>query len=400
MDAAEGGFERLTPLAHARERLRSLCPPHERQETVSTADAQGRVVASAVESPRPLPHYERVTVDGFAVRAAETFDATERSPVRLEAGTAPVSEGEAVPVQAGSPVPAGATAVVRVSRTERRDDGIDVFDAVASGANVEATGSDVEAGAVVVECGQRLTPPAVSLLQTAGIETVPVVEPPRVVVIPAGDSLGETEPAPGEHVETNGAMVQSLVEEWGGKASVRDTAADRDAIRSALTGALGADGIVTTGLSSVGTDDVVPGLVDSMGTLDCHGVAIDPGRSVGVGTIEETPVLVLPGEPPSAYLDAVQFLRPALTSLGGAPLPTLPSRSARLDEKLPSEPGVRTFAQVTLDTDESGLRRATPVCVGGACRLSKIAVGDGWVEVPDKSEGLPAGEPVDVQQWS
>lgn len=399
MGSAEGGFESLTPYATARERVQSTCASHERTETLSTVDAQDSVVARAVDAPRPIPHYDRVTADGFAVRATDTFEASERSPVRLGEGTAPLTEGEAVPVQAGNPVPAGATAVVRVAHTERRDGAIDVFDAVAVGANVAAAGSDVETGDRLVERCQRLTPPVISVLQTAGIETVEVVERPRIAVIPAGDSLVQTAPEPGERVETNGGMVRSLVERWGGEALVRDTVTGREAIRSALTAALDTDIVVTTGWASVGTDDVVPAIVDSVGILQFHGVSIDPGHPVGFGTIEETPALLLPGSPRSAYIDAVQFLRPAIASLGGTTTGPLPGRPARLDEKLPSEPGTRTFARVTLDTDESGTHRATPVCVGSACRLSTLTVGNGWVEVPDGREGIPTGERVDVQQW-
>lgn len=399
MDSAEGGFETLTPYAEARNCVQSTCTPHERRETVSTADALGRVAAEAVDAPRQRPHYERVTTDGIAVRAADTFEASERSPVRLSEGTAPLSEGEGVPVGAGHQVPAGATAVVGVAHTKRRDDGIDVFDAVAVGANVASTGSEVETGDRLLDHGQRLTPTGVSLLQATGVETVTVFERPRVAVIPTGDSLVETAPEPGEHVETNREMVESLVERWGGDAFVRDTVTGRSAIREVLSGTLDADGVVTTGCSSVGTDDVVPDIVDSIGTLQFHGVTIDPGHSVGFGTVEETPVLLLPGSPHSAYLDAVQFLRPALASLGGTTTTTPPSLTARLDGKLPSEPGTRTFAQVTLDTDESGTRRATPLCVGSACRLSTLPAGDGWVEIFEETEGIPSGERVEVQQW-
>jgi molybdopterin molybdotransferase len=399
-DRHDAGFRRVTRLADARETLREGVAAHGRTERVPVADADGRAVAADLAARRAVPHYRRAAMDGYAVRAADTVGAGDRSPVTLEIATGPVGEGEAARVHTGSELPDGADAVVMVEATETRDRELSVFEAVAETEHVAPVGEDVAAGQHLYDAGHRLRPSDLGLLRSAGHDAVPVFERPRVAVLPTGEELVDDDPDPGEVVETNGLAVSRLVERWGGTASYRDVVTDdREALRAALDADREHDLVVTTGGSSVGERDLVPEVVGELGEVLVHGVALKPGHPVALGTLSgDTPVLMLPGYPVSCLVNAVQFLRPAVAWSGGfdpAPVPTV---EAELAGKVRSEPGRRTFARVEVEC-EGDRRLARPTRAGGAGVLSSVALADGWVEVPEGREGLPADETVTVQDW-
>ena len=248
--------------------------------------------------------------------------------------------------------------------------------------------------------GHRLRPSDLGLLKSVSVDTVTVRERPTVGVIPTGEELVQSDPDPGEVIETNGLTVSRYVERWGGEATYRDVVTDDlDALRAAVQRDLTKDVVVTTGGSSVGERDLLPEVVADLGEILFHGVALKPGHPVAVGVVEETPIVMLPGYPVACIINAVQFLRPAMKAIGGLPLDDHPTVEARLDRKIRSEPGIRTFARVQVETREDGERVATPTRASGSGVLSSVALADGWVEVPDDREGIPEGELVDVQDW-
>ena len=391
-------------------------------ETVPIESADGRVLAESVTAERDVPHYERAAMDGYAVRAADTHGASGRSPAVLriaegrDDGPAPVERGAAARVHTGSALPDGADAVVMIEHvTELADLGeLEVEDAVAAGENVAPVGEDVEAAATLYEPGHRLRPSDLGLLRSVGVDRVSVADGPTVSVIPTGEELvdpGE-EPGPGQVVETNGLTVSRLVERWGGGATYRDVVTDDpDALRAAIERDLAADVVVTTGGSSVGERDLLPEVIDGLGEVLVHGVALKPGHPVCLGIVEETPVLALPGYPVACIVNAVQFLRPVLRWLEGAPVEDHPTVRARLDRKIPSEPGTRTFARVKLEArgtdgdddrdsdDGERSHAAIPTRASGSGVLSSVALADGWVVVDESREGIPAGETIDVELW-
>lgn len=405
MTSSQGGFTTVTPLSDARETLQSVCDQHGRSETIPVEDARGRTLAEDLTAPRAVPHYDRAAMDGFAVQAPDTFDASTRSPVRLTERTTAVEPGTAKQVHTGSALPDGANAVVMVENVQRDEDELLVFDAVATGENVAPTGEDVDAGQQLFEAGHRLSAADLALLRATGVTELAVFERPRVSVIPTGEELVTNDPAPGEMVETNGLTVSALVEQWGGTATHRTIVDDDvEALKTAITNDSDHDIIVTTGGSSVGERDLVPEAVSAVGEVLVHGVALKPGHPVGIGRVGETPLVMLPGYPVSCLINAVQLLRPALASRGGWESPSLPTVTATLSAKLRSKPGYRTFARVTVDestaeSDGETDLSATPLRVSGAGVMSSISFADGWVEIPEQREGIPAGETVQVQQW-
>ncbi|MEF8812817.1 MAG: gephyrin-like molybdotransferase Glp [Halovenus sp.] len=397
------GFDAVTQLPDARRQLRDCYSPHGRSEQCPTGDAAGRILAEAVTARRAVPHYDRAAMDGYAVRAEDTFNASDRSPVRLRVDES-VTAGTAVQVHTGSAIPDGADAVVMVEYAEQREDGVLVYDAVAGGENVAPAGEDVEASQHLFDAGHRCKPSDLALLRATGRDAVEVAEKPRVSVIPTGDELvaaGE-EPGPGELVETNGLVVSQLVEQWGGKPTYRGIATDeRGALRRAIETDTDHDIVVTTGGSSVGERDLIPDVVTELGDVVVHGVSIKPGHPVGFGVVDGTPVLMLPGYPVSCLVNAVQFLRPAIAWQAGTEPSSHPTTEARLAEKIRSSPGERTFARVAVDEqpEDESLPACEPVRVSGAGVMSSVTLADGWVEIPESREGIPAGETVTLQQW-
>jgi len=427
-DLRTSGFKDVTRIAAARERLVDAATPHERIERVSLTAADGRVLATSIDARRPVPHYARAAMDGYAVRAADTFGAGERSPEILRrAGTEAneVAPGDAARVHTGSELPDGADAVVMIERVEEVGEEIEVFSALAEGANVAPVGEDVAADQRLFDAGHRLRPSDLGLLKSTGVGELEVREPPTVGVIPTGEELVQGEPSPGEVIETNGLTVSEYVDRWGGQARYREIVADDpEALRVALQRDLTKDVVVTTGGSSVGERDLVPDVVDELGEVLVHGVALRPGHPVALGVVEETPIIMLPGYPVACIVNAVQFLRPLLKYVGGLPRVPHPTTEASLTRKIESEPGYKTFARVRLErqkhdendgndpdgdaaqvretddaSDEGGRPLATPTRASGSGVLSSVALADGWVTVPEEREGFAEGEIVPVEDW-
>ena len=405
-DRRESGFKRRTRVAEARATLLDAVAPHDRRESVPVDAADGRVVAEPIDAPAPVPGYDRAAMDGYAVRASDTFGAGDRSPAVLAAkaaGADAVAPGEAARVHTGSAVPDGADAVVMIEQVETVGDDVEVFDAVATGENVGEAGEDVADGQRLYEAGHVLRPSDLGLLRSVGLDSVPVREPPEVAVIPTGEELVESDPGPGEVIETNGLTVSRLVERWGGEPRYRDVVTDdHAALREAVAADLDADVVVTTGGSSVGERDLLPEVVDDLGEVLVHGVALKPGHPVCLGRAEGTPIVSLPGYPVACIVNAAQFLRPAMKRAAGTDADPFPTRRATLDRKVASEPGVRTFARVSVSDEDGGddaLPTATPTRASGSGILSSVALADGWVVVPEPREGLDAGEVVDVELW-
>ncbi|MFQ3320638.1 MAG: molybdopterin molybdotransferase, partial [Natronomonas sp.] len=259
-DVRESGFKERTRVANARERLLDI-PPIERTERISLSAADGRTVAEPVDAKRNIPHYARAAMDGWAVRAEDTFGASDRSPAILRPGES-VGPNTAVRVHTGSELPAGADAVVMVEETEQLNDELEVFDAVAEGENVAPVGEDVDAGQRLYEPGHQLRPSDLGLLKGTGIDTVEAVERPEVAIIPTGEELVQADPDPGEVVETNRFTVSRLAERWGADVKRRSIVTDdHEALRAAVERDLTRDVIVTTGGSSVGERDLIPEVV-------------------------------------------------------------------------------------------------------------------------------------------
>ncbi len=392
----EKGFKDLARVDEAREEFFSSIRPLNRIEKLSLAEADGRISAEDILAPRPAPHYRRAAMDGFAVRAADTFGASQSSPNRIKVGES-VRKGLAVPVHTGGHVPDEADGVLKIEETRRQNDSLDVYSSIAPGDNVSPVGEDVEKGDVLLEKGARIQPSALGLLRSLGLEKLKVAACPEVTVVPTGEELvspGE-EPGPGETVQSNGIMISSCVRRWGGKPKEREVLSDRpEELRAALnTGVNESDVVAFTGGSSVGRRDRIVEVLESEGEVLIHGVAVQPGKPVALALVEETPVIALPGYPVAALADAYFFLKSLVQHLTGAKLEDK-TFTVRLARKISSKLGRLSLVRVKVEKGE-----AKPIRVAGSGVLSSVTRSDGFVLVPEDSEGIAAGETVELHHW-
>ncbi|MFB6173102.1 MAG: molybdopterin molybdotransferase MoeA [Halobacteriales archaeon] len=384
----DGGVKRRTRVAAALEAIEEHLTPPERTERRAPAGSAGRVLAEAVTAVRDVPGYDRVTVDGYAVRAADTVGAGGRSPAILERGDEP-GPGVAVPVTAGAPLPAGATAVVPASAATAVDGEVEIGDPVPEAAGVEPAGADVATGERLYDAGREVEAADVAVLRAAGPEAVTVHAEPAVGVVPIGDRLVRGDPGEGEVLETDAATLARLAEARGAVPTRREPVpADPEPIRVALRRDLPKDLVVTVGGTGPGENDRVPAVMDAEGEVTVRGVAMEPGRTATVGSVEGTPVLALPGEPPACLAAALLLLGPAVRRLARRDAWPGPAVEADLERKVESAPGIRTVVGAAVDDG-----RADPVALGGYAALTRA---DGWFAVPESREGLPAGETVTV----
>ena len=395
----KSGFQTKTSIDKALEVFLSSFQPLTGPESVCLEACDTRVLYTDITSPRDVPHYDRSAMDGYAVRAEDTFGSSRDAGIMLKlvAGER-IGSGECLQVHTGSSMPAGADAVVMVENTESSGSMVEVMGQVSPGQNVGLRGEDVRRDAVVFHKGRQLKPSDAGLLASMGLTEVSVYKRPRVMIIPTGEEIVPRgiEPQPGEMNESNGVMNYLYVQRYGGIPTVHAIVVDdREKIRVALKEASAYDLIVTTGGSSVGKRDLLPEVVASIGIVLVHGVAIKPGRPVALGYVEvagkRTPVVCLPGYPAACAIDSMVFVDPAVKRLGHLPPARCRTEKAVLTRKVPSDAGYRTYTRVSI---EDG--KATPLRTKGAGILSSVSQADGYVIVPEDLEGYDAGETVEV----
>src|SRR4051812_3877986 len=356
------------------------------------ADAVGRVTAAPVWAARSSPSFNASAMDGIAVRAADTVGATESTPVHLEPSAYVV-------VDTGDPLPDGFDAVVM--REQVHYDGAsraELRGAAAPYQHVRSIGEDVSATELLLPAGHRLRPVDVAAAAAAGATDVLVHRRPVVAVIPTGDEIRPvgTPPAPGVILDTNSLMLAGQAQEAGCEAVRTEIVPDEpDQIAAAVREAAArADLVIVVAGSSAGRDDYTAGIVERLGTLAVHGVAVRPGHPVVLGAVDATPVLGCPGYPVSAALTFEIFAAPLLAALEGATPAERPRARARVARKLASTMGMDDWVRVRLGR-VGGELVATPL-PRGAGVLTSLVRADGLLVVPAGLEGHHAGEDVEV----
>lgn len=406
----------LLPPSEAYAAFRAALPvPAPLVEEVELSSALGRTLARDTTSPIDLPAFPRSTVDGYAVRAADTFGSSDAQPSYLElAGeslmgktpTDSVSLGRLVKIHTGAMLPGGADAVVMLEYTRDRGGGmIEIARQVAPGENSIATGEDVRAGDFLMAAGQLLRPQDIGGLASIGVTRVPVVRAPRVGLISGGDEVvpPEAEPGPAQVRDINSFTLEALVREAGGEPMRLGIAADSfDALHGLVERALReCDAVVVSGGSSVGTRDVTRAVIDSYGDpgVIVHGVALRPGKPTILAVIRGKPFFGLPGNPVSAMCTFGLFVLPTIRrSLGRPELPPPVTVRARLLRNVPSVSGLEHYIQVRL-VRRDGALRADPV-LGKSNLIFTMVRADGFIRVPLELSGYPEGAEVEVQPYS
>jgi molybdopterin molybdotransferase len=404
-------FLKLTPPTEALNLFLDALTPQPEPEEVLVAQALGRVLLSPVVAPHPLPAFPRSTVDGYAVRAADTFGASESLPAYLElAGEVPMGaapdislvSGQCALIHTGGMLPAGSDAVIMVEHTQQVLDGeVEMLRAVAVAENVIKIGEDVHQGQEVIPAGIRLRPAEIGGLMALGVTRVQVARKPQVAILSSGDEVipPEQMPGPGQVRDINSYTLSALVENIGGIAVRYEIIPDtREAmLESADQARQENDLVVITAGSSASTRDLTAEVIDALGEpgVLVHGVNVQPGKPTILAVCDGKPMVGLPGNPVSALVIAGLFVAPVIRLLLGETRPhPRASVQARLTVNLASQSGREQWIPVRL-VGPPGSYQAEPV-FGKSNLIFTLAGADGLVHIPTDATGLEAGHVVEV----
>jgi molybdopterin molybdotransferase len=384
--------------------------PTVRTAQLATPDALDRVLAAPLLSPQDLPEFARSTVDGYAVRATDTYGASSGLPAFLavvgearmgEPATIQVGLGQAVLVHTGGMIPPGADAVVMVENTQRVDDAsIEVLKPVAEGENVIQIGEDIRQGEVVLEAGCRLRPQDLGGLVALGITQVTVAQPPRVAILSTGDEVvAPDQPvAPGQVRDINSTTLAALTRRAGGEPLGYGIVPDDRAALAAAAAQAHADGdiVVLSAGSSVSYRDMSVDVIAELGApgVLTHGLSVRPGKPTILAVCDGKPVFGLPGNPVSAMVIFDLVVAPTIRALLGATRTRQPQTQARLARNLASAAGREDYVQVRLETRDGELW-AVPV-LGKSNLIYTLVHADGSVKIDLDAGGIRAGEWVTV----
>jgi molybdopterin molybdotransferase len=389
----------------ALEILRSSVEPLE-AESVQLEQALGRTLARDVISTEMVPSFDKSAMDGYALRGAETFGASPADPVSFkvigevlpgDVSDPEVGPGEAVRIMTGGVFPKGADAVLMAEYATDGGDVVLVHGSVVPGRNVARAGEDIRKGDRVLERGRVLRPQDMGVLASIRMVELKVTRRPVVGIISTGNELVEPGSAeaghPGRVVNSCRYMLEGLVTQTGGAArwlgTLRD---DREALRTALE-AFDGDILLTTGATSAGKEDYLPGLLAELGELLVHGVNIRPASPLAFGRLGKALAVLLPGNPVAAMVGFDVFVRPALQLQLGQREERWNRRvRGRLRRKLASALNRTDFVRVQL----VGEGEVEPLRSGGAGVLTSVTRADGFVIVPRDDEGFEAGTEVEV----
>lgn len=384
--------------------------PLSRTERITVEHSLGRVVARVPTSPHNLPTFVRSTMDGYAVRAEDTFGATQSLPAYLDLigtvhmGAVPkfsVGKGQAAEIHTGAMLPNGADAVIMIEKTQvSGDDEIEVMGAVAPGENLVQVGEDIGQGDSLLSVGQRIRPQEIGGLFAVGITEIEVAPKPRVAILSCGDELVQPHEQPeiGQIRDINGHVLSALVTEVGAEPIRLGIA--RDNLDSVLTrardGLQNADMLVLSAGSSVGSRDLTRTVIEQLGQPGVlrHGLAVKPGKPTVLAVCDGKPVIGLPGNPVSATLVARQVILPIVRRLTGEPEPLPAVVEATLSQNVASHTGRYDSVPVRLLQQDNGWL-AEPV-FGKSNLIYRLVNADGLIYVPLDMGGLKAGETVNV----
>lgn len=433
-----------------RKQFRDLATPQAARETIASldlggseelvplAEARGRVLADRIDATRDVPGFDRAAMDGYAVRASETFGADEADPAVLErigevhAGAKPevtIEPGTCAEISTGAVMPPGADAVVMVERTDRTGDtGVAIRTSVAPGDHVMRAGADIAAGTRALGPGTQITPREIGLLSALGVAEIRVRARPTVGIISTGDELVRPgEPLAddrGEIFDVNSYTIATAVEEAGGDPKLYPHVGDdaREMERLLTHAADECDLVVSSGSTSASAVDVIYRVIEDRGELLLHGVAVKPGKPMLVGRLDrgdggESAYIGLPGYPVSALTIFRTFLAPAIREAAGIPEPETATVTGRMAVEQRHETGRLRYLPVgLLENPGTGAKREDkiddyphrdsrtdplvyPVDKGSGATTSLVEA-DGVVAIDPDTDYLDVGEPVSVELFS
>ena len=398
------------PLSEALSLLLNAVQPPRRVERILVENGLQRTTVEPIFALLSAPHYHGAAMDGIAVRAEDTFGASEFSAVTLTAvkpnkkSASPISPNGTQPVfqyvDTGNALPAWANAVVMIERVFKKSDTeVEIRDASTPWQHVRLVGEDIVATEPLLPRGHKLRPYDLGALLAAGHTKIPVVAKPTVGIIPTGSELIEPgDPAkPGRIIEFNSRVTGAFVEEWGAQPKRLPRVVDElPKIVQALKEAVKAHDItVIIAGSSAGEHDFTVRALESLGEILVHGIDVMPGKPAILAVINGKPVIGLPGYPVSAVVICQQILRPLIAHFLGRPAEEPPKIQAVLPRKVPSRLGLEEFVRVSLG--QVGDRVIANPLGRGAGVITTMVKADGVLRIPSLDEGLNAGQEVPIE---
>jgi molybdenum cofactor synthesis domain-containing protein len=395
-------FRLLISREEALKRILDSVKPVERAEIVPIEESSGRVLAEDVIVKKDVPPFDRAGMDGYAVRAEDTYGASQQNPRTLrlaailhagESTDTLVKKGECIRIATGCPVPKGADAVVMVEFTEETKGNVPIFDAVHPGENISPRGEDMKKGEAILKKTEVLNPAKVGVLAAVGHRTVKVYEKPHVAVVPTGTEICEpgSQLSEGQIYDVNTYTLASVLLENGAHVTRSPVIPDSfESLKSALTRFLDHDLIVFSGGSSVGERDLLVKVLEEVGKVVFHGVQIKPGKPTLFGLVEGKPVFGMPGYPASCLSNAYVFLIPAIRRMAKLLAMKPKSVKARMGKRFVSGSGREQFLPVKLKDG-----KAFPVFKKSG-DITSLARADGYVILPVNLDVIKEDEEITV----
>jgi len=399
-------FTKLVPRLEAARIIDKNVNQINRVEEVRLEEAAGRVLAADLVAHSNIPPFNRSSMDGYALRAADTHGASESKPKQLnllgvayagEPFTGIVGDGECVEIATGSPLPEGADAVIMVEYTRPCGKGVEIMREAKLGDNIEHSGEDIKSGETVVNAGDVLTAGKIGAAAALGVISLGVYAKPTVAlyssgneIVPQGKPLG-----PGQVYDINTHTLTSIVEANGCVALRKGLVPDDEQTMLVTVKQAGNyDAVVFSGASSVGTRDFFAQTVERLGIVHFHGLQVKPGKPTLFGTVQGTPVFGMPGNSTSCLSNAYVFLIPMLRKMARLPAVETRTVKAKLTRLIKSDGEREVFYTVRL---ENG--KAVPVFKRSS-NITSMAHADGMIIIPARTKRLEAGSQVNVYLFS
>ena len=364
-----------------------------RSEVLPVMKACGRITAEPVYAKICSPHYHACAMDGIAIKAGLSFGATETTPVCL-------SSEQYIVVDTGDPLPEDCDAVIMIEDVIKNDDGsVRLYAPAAPWQHIRQIGEDICAGEMILPKGIEVTPAAIGSMIAGGCLEISVIKKPLVAIIPTGDEVvpPTIDPKPGDILEFNSSIFSAMVEKWGGEAKVYPIVPDKpEMLRETLSDAIeSCDAVLLNAGSSAGRDDYSVRIIDQLGDVLYHGIAIKPGKPAILGYSGSKAILGVPGYPVSGIIVIEEFLKPILELLCGTENDASEYVEATLSRPVVSGLKYKEFVRVRMGS-VNGKLIASPLNRGAGV-VSSFMKADGILEVPQGCEGMEAGESVRVK---